>query len=180
MLNHTWTIVLAASLFVGGCTKQSSPAPRTPGDPPIAKVKPSTAKVEPPISRLQLGGWPGSNTHQWGARLVDLQIRDDGTKRVRIHDEIEFQGSGMRPEDMGPTRHACTRWEVLPDSIEVPASLPRMSKCTEVAAFCKTLESWFVTTKRPPTATTTSPPGTTVHPNPSSNAYGRDIGECER
>jgi hypothetical protein len=178
MLKHTWPIVVAASLFVGGCTKPSSTAPRTPAQPPATEpplAKPPNAKVEPPIARLRLGGWPSSNTHQWGMRFIDLQIRDDGTTRVRIHDEISFQGSGMQPEDMPPTRHACTRWEVLPDSIEVPASLPPMSACAD-QPLCKRLESWFVATQPPPPQ---APSGTTVTSSPGSSAYGRSIGGCE-
>lgn len=77
--------------------------------------------MAPAIQRLDAGGWPGSNTHRWGARA--FEIRDGATGReVRIHDAIDFQGVGMQPSDMGPTRHVCTPWEALPATLAVPTA----------------------------------------------------------
>ena len=100
-----------AGIVVAACAR-SQPAPTTPSTPPApapAVAPASTADVE----RIRAGGWPGSNTHRWGSRFFELRTAGAGVE-LRIHDEIDFQGSGMTPEQMPPTRHECTAWEPLP------------------------------------------------------------------
>jgi hypothetical protein len=106
-------------------------APTAPSAPPPADASVPDAPL--PITRLVFGGWPGSNTHRWGTRFLELR-RDGDQTRVRLHDEIHFQGVGMQPHQMPPTRHSCSRWEPVPETIEIPAEC-RGTSCDEIRAW---------------------------------------------
>src|SRR5688572_26871858 len=127
---------LLVSLLVTACA--SAPASR-----------PSPAPAPPPVQpliQIRAGGWPGSNTHRWGIRLFEVR-GEPGRRELRIHDAIDFQGVGMQPADMPPTRHACTAWEPLPASIDVPAG---MKSCGDSTATCDAIWAWLRSTAPPP------------------------------
>ena len=102
-------------------------------------------------------------------------IRDSNTK-IRIHDEIDFQGSGMSPGEMGPTRHTCTGWEVLPDTITIPASMIPASDCSgDAKAVCDEIRIWLNATQPALPATSTDPKRATPK---AGTTYGRSVVAC--
>lgn len=180
-MTRSLVVPLAAalgSLLLGACGARPTAA-----QPPHSTVAPDRASPPEPvaaplITRLAFGGWPGSNTHQWGTRYLELRASGDRdpTTMIRIHDEIDFQGSGMSPSDMGPTRHVCTRWELLPAAITIPASMTPRSNCSgDAKAVCDEIRTWFNATQ--PALPATSPDPKHATP-PAGTTYGRSLVGC--
>jgi hypothetical protein len=146
-LSLTFAVVLAA------CSTAPHPAPiaAKPTSPPAPVAAPPIA-AKPALQRLMAGGWPGSNTHEWGTRFYELRLVPAGASgtslELRLHDEIDFQGSGRRPDQMPPTRHACSTWEPLPAAIRVPASA---RSCDDAKAECAAIDQHLRATAPTPT-----------------------------
>lgn len=154
--------LIALSLFVTACASSATPRPATPRAEPTGTptAQPPAPPAGPPITRISAGGWPGSNTHEWGSR--HFEVRGEASAReVRIHDAIDFQGSGMQPQDMGPTRHNCTPWEPLP---------------ADTASTAEGIQAWYRATQPPP------PPGPSephrVAASMDTFTFGRGLMEC--
>lgn len=138
---------LLAALALTACSR-STPPPAAPAPAPVVQPAPP-APPPPTIHRLDAGGWPGSNTHQWGSRHYELRT-EAGQLEVRIHDEIDFQGVGMQPQDMPPTNHRCTPWEPAPAPIALPTTPPTRGhiSCGAESALCAAIESHFKSTQK--------------------------------
>jgi hypothetical protein len=160
--------------------------------PPTAHPDTSVDRpeVKPPpevgfsgVVRIHAGAWPRSNSHLWGSRLYELR-HEDGKAQVRLHDEISFQGVGMKPEQMPPTRHTCTPWESLPQEVAVRANETAAAHrggfdalvCEEHAATCTALRAWFESTAKP--VADTSDPGRISDVESLQMSYGRTSGDC--
>lgn len=142
-------LILAASLSLAACAAQSaSPShPIAPGEPPVAtppaddSAKPSDRvedQADPPAPpapssdqvHVKAGGIPGGTPHIWGSRTIELRKVGSGWE-VRLHDAESFQGVGMEPHQMPPTRHTCTTWERLPDDVAARAKVASLAAGTE-------------------------------------------------
>ncbi|MDX2094156.1 MAG: hypothetical protein SFX73_40370 [Kofleriaceae bacterium] len=150
--------VLALSLLATACASRATPPPAAPRAEPTAT--PTASPPQPEITRIAAGAAPGSNTHQWGSRFFELR-GDTAARQVRIHDAVDFQGSGMQPSDMPPTRHTCTPWETLP---------------ADTAVTAEANGAWFRATQPAPPAAPPDPKREAV--GMDSFTYGRGILEC--
>lgn len=170
-----------------GCAAAAPPpeAPAPPGPTPptptVAQPGPSSppAPAASDVTRLHAGEWPGSNTHMFGARYYELR-RVGGAVQLRLHDEIRFQGVGMTPAQMPPTRHACTAWEPLPQNLTPGLSLAERpagdaQPCERQGGTCGALKSWLTSTAKP--AAPPPPPGQ-LSPASADDSYGRPSGSC--
>jgi hypothetical protein len=147
--------LLALSLFVTACASSATPPPAAPRAEPTPQ--PPAPPAGPAITRIDGGGWPGSNTHEWGSRHYELR-GEAAAREVRIHDAIDFQGVGMQPGDMAPTRHSCTPWEPLPADTEATAAA---------------IQAWYRATQPPP------PPADKRAPaGMETFTYGRGLMAC--
>lgn len=131
---------LTFAAFLTACSTPR-PAPLSAATPtPTAIVAPAVL-AKPTSQRLMAGGWPGSNSHRWGTRFYELRRVPTGASgaalELRLHDEIRFQGVGMRPEQMPPTQHACSTWEPLPAAIRVP---PSAASCGDAQTECAAID----------------------------------------
>ncbi|MCW5808274.1 MAG: hypothetical protein KIT31_38350 [Deltaproteobacteria bacterium] len=131
----TWLAILLAM----ACA--AAPRPPTPTAP---AETPPVAVAPPALIRLAVGGLPGGTPHMWGSRSFELRRSTRGVE-VRIHDQHQFQGYGMKPHEMPPTRHVCSRWELLPPDVML-APPARDRTCADDAATCTAIEGWLKST----------------------------------
>jgi hypothetical protein len=160
MRASTICLRLGVAALLAACSSAKPPPPARPAPTPTPPAPAITAPPTSTIIRLAAGGVPGSNTHRWGSRFYELRNAGGGIE-FRMHDAIDFQGSGMQPKDMPPTQHTCSRWELVPSSIL--ATLPSGTRCGDAGATCNDLDRWLKATRPPvpPRLRTTSSSRTT-------------------
>ncbi len=136
---------LCFAALLAACSSAPRPVPARP--PPAAVV------AKPTLQRLIAGEAPGSTPHRWGSRSYELRIVHAGASgtglELRLHDEMHFQGVGMRPDQMPAPQHTCTAWEALPAAILVP---PTATSCAEAKDECAAIEQHLHATDRSPAA----------------------------
>jgi hypothetical protein len=145
---------LSLSLVACGAQSATPQSPTPPSAPPVADEEFPGAGPRPAENevRLDAGGIPGGNAHTWGPRTIDVR-KVDGGWVARLHDAVSFQGSGMQPSEMEPTRHGCTAWERVPDDVAAQAkldTLPLGGKHAIKNAAADVLDAWYQKTAPPP------------------------------
>jgi hypothetical protein len=137
-------LLTVAALALSACASTTSTTPPPAAPPPVAQPAPEKKKADDGIIRIAAGGLPHSTPHMWGMRYFELRRSTRGVE-LRLHEESEFQGSGMQPHQMPPTRHACTRWELMPPDVMVTPPAGARS-CSDAADACKTIEAYLRST----------------------------------
>lgn len=85
------------------------------------KARPSSKAKD--AAHVIAGMTPESGPHSWGSRTFEVTRVAGGPWRVRVHDEMFFQGAGMRPEQRPEPTHRCTAWSDVPDDVATRANL---------------------------------------------------------
>lgn len=144
---NTFVASSIAMLVLAACGPRA--ASTTPAPPPPADAASVAPEAAPSITRLRFAPWPGSNTHQWGTRFLEIRGEDKQTE-LRLHDEVSFQGSGMQPHEMPPTRHTCSHWEPAPATLEIPAHVRSAKDCSGAAKpVCDEIRAFLVGSRAP-------------------------------
>jgi hypothetical protein len=168
--------ILLATLVITACTHPRATAPAQPTPQPTQPAPPTppvaSRSQAPDILRIDAGGWPNSDTHRWGTRAYELRPTSSGFQ-FRIHDAISFQGVGMQPKDMPPTRHTCTSWEAMPSTIVIPTGT---RSCTDEPATCQAIEAWLRATAVP-RKSPDGPDALTDEPSTTFERGGRSCSE---
>ncbi len=181
---------------------EAPPAPSTPvpvtdvappaATPPIATPPVAAPPAPPPpprvasdVSRIQAGEWPGSNRHKFGGRWYEVKRQGSGWQ-FRLHDEIHFQGVGMKPSQMPRTNHQCTPWEKLPEKVaqglsqqSLPAGDDTGASCAQLGPTCGAIKGWLTATTQPaPKRARADAEIAQIIQEEAASTYGRGQGEC--